>query len=217
MTTTSGEKTMTSPELPDIWAEAWEDTQVDMKNRLGEEGLSQVFRTANKRKPEDKAWWYTNGLEMFKSYKKWRDETDWEIWEAPDKRPAIELVMEVYFGTALVKMALDRIMILPDGELVVLDLKTGSRTPSTTLQLGFYAVGVEIMFGVRPKYGSYWMARKGEPTELVDLSWYTRDRLTRLAEMFNHARKEGVFVPNINHCSFCGYTKHCEWYRKEES
>ncbi len=96
------------------------------------------------------------------------------------------------------------------------DLKTGSRTPSTTLQLGFYSVGIELTYGVKPKYGSYWMARKGEPTPIVDLSWYTSDRLIRLAEMFNRARYEGLFVPNISNCSLCGYTAHCEWYKKEE-
>ena len=56
----------------------------------------------------------------------------------------------INFGTVPVKMALDRIMQLPDGELVVLDLKTGSRTPSTTLQLGFYSVGIEPYFGLTP-------------------------------------------------------------------
>ncbi len=207
---------MTSIDLPKYWSDAWENTLEDVRQRVGDEAMQQQFRTANKRKPEDKAWWYTNGLEMLKKYQSWRQESDWKIWTAPDGQPAIELNMMVNFGTVPVKMALDRIMQLPDGELVVLDLKTGSRTPSTTLQLGFYSVGIELTYGVKPKYGSYWMARKGEPTPIVDLSWYTSDRLIRLAEMFNRARYEGLFVPNISNCSLCGYTAHCEWYKKEE-
>jgi hypothetical protein len=207
---------MTSIDLPKYWSDAWENTLEDVRQRVGDEAMQQQFRTANKRKPEDKAWWYTNGLEMLKKYQSWRQESDWKIWTAPDGQPAIELNMMVNFGTVPVKMALDRIMQLPDGELVVLDLKTGSRTPSTTLQLGFYSVGIELTYGVKPKYGSYWMARKGEPTPVVDLSWYTSDRLIRLAEMFNRARYEGLFVPNISNCSLCGYTAHCEWYKKEE-
>jgi len=207
---------MTSIDLPKYWSDAWENTLEDVRQRVGDEAMQQQFRTANKRKPEDKAWWYTNGLEMLKKYQSWRQESDWKIWTAPDGQPAIELNMMINFGTVPVKMALDRIMQLPDGELVVLDLKTGSRTPSTTLQLGFYSVGIELTYGVKPKYGSYWMARKGEPTPVVDLSWYTSDRLIRLAEMFNRARYEGLFVPNISNCSLCGYTAHCEWYKKEE-
>lgn len=207
---------MTSIDLPKYWSDAWENTLEDVRQRVGDDAMQQQFRTANKRKPEDKAWWYTNGLEMLKKYQSWRQESDWKIWTAPDGQPAIELNMMINFGTVPVKMALDRIMQLPDGELVVLDLKTGSRTPSTTLQLGFYSVGIELTYGVKPKYGSYWMARKGEPTPIVDLSWYTSDRLIRLAEMFNRARYEGLFVPNISNCSLCGYTAHCEWYKKEE-
>lgn len=207
---------MTSIDLSKYWSDAWENTLEDVRQRVGDDGMQQEFRTANKRKPEDKAWWYTNGLEMLKKYQSWRQESDWKIWTAPDGQPAIELNMMINFGTVPVKMALDRIMQLPDGELVVLDLKTGSRTPPTTLQLGFYSVGIELTYGVKPKYGSYWMARKGEPTPIVDLSWYTSDRLIRLAEMFNRARYEGLFVPNISNCSLCGYTAHCEWYKKEE-
>jgi len=207
---------MTSIDLHKYWSDAWENTLEDVRQRVGDDAMQQQFRTANKRKPEDKAWWYTNGLEMLKKYQSWRQESDWKIWTAPDGQPAIELNMMINFGTVPVKMALDRIMQLPDGELVVLDLKTGSRTPSTTLQLGFYSVGIELTYGVKPKYGSYWMARKGEPTPIVDLEWYTSDRLIRLAEMFNRARYEGLFVPNISNCSLCGYTQHCEWYKKEE-
>ena len=202
--------------LEQHWVKAWADTEIEIRERVGEEGMKQQFRTANKRKPEDKAWWYTNGLEMLKGYHKWRETSDWKIWTAPDGNPAIELSMMVNFGNAPVKMALDRIMQMPDGELVVLDLKTGSRTPSTTLQLGFYSVGIELTYGIKPKYGSYWMARKGEPTPVANLEWYTTDRLIRLAEMFNRARYEAMFVPNISNCSLCGYTQHCEWYRKEE-
>lgn len=202
--------------LEDIWKNAWTNTETEMRDRIGPNWNEKEFRSANKRKPEDKAWWYTNGLEMLKNYQRWRATSDWKIWTAPDGKPAIELVMQVNFGTALVKMALDRIMQRPDGELVVLDLKTGSRTPSTTLQLGFYSVGIELTYGIKPKFGSYWMARKGEPTEPVSLEWYTKDRLIRLAEMFNRARYEGMFIPNISNCSLCGYTAHCEWYKKEE-
>lgn len=202
--------------LEEYWKFAWTNTETEIRERVGNDMFGKEFRTANKRKPEGKEWWYTNGLEMLKNYRKWRETSDWKIWTAPDGKPAIELNMLINFGNTPVKMALDRIMQMPDGELVVLDLKTGSRTPSTTLQLGFYSVGIELTYGIKPKFGSYWMARKGEPTPVANLEWYTTDRLIRLAEMFNRARYEALFVPNISNCSLCGYTQHCEWYRKEE-
>ena len=61
---------MTSIDLPKYWSDAWENTLEDVRQRVGDEAMQQQFRTANKRKPEDKAWWYTNGLEMLKKYQK---------------------------------------------------------------------------------------------------------------------------------------------------
>jgi len=202
----------------EYWKKAWTATGEDFTERLGEDGLNQPFRSAKakSKSPEDKDWWFTNGFEMFKSYQQWRARSDWKVWTTPTNEPAIELYMNVQHNDFSIKMTLDRVMELPNGDLVVLDVKTGSRTPSTFLQLGFYAVGVELIYGVRPKYGSYWMARKGEPTEPASLDFFSKERILSLAEKFDRQRKQGNFLPNIQHCSICGYTKHCEWFNKEE-
>lgn len=200
----------------EYWQNAWSTTTAEFTERLGEEGMKQPFRSAKPKSPEDKEWWFTNGFEMFKSYQLWRKSSDWEVWTTPSNEPAIELTMQLNQKDFSIKMTLDRVMKRPDGELVVLDLKTGSRTPSTFLQLGFYAVGIEITTGIRPKYGSYWMARKGEPTEPVSLDFFTKERILSLAEKFDRQRKQGNFLPNINHCSICGYTQHCEWYNRKD-
>jgi len=206
---------MNQDEIASDWSHAWAHTEAEMRERLGDEGMAQPFRTANPRNPEDKNWWYINGLEMFKSWITWRATSDWKIWELPDGSPAVELTMNIELGGVPIKMTLDRVMVTPNGELVVVDVKTGSRKPDSQLQLGFYAVGVEITYGIRPTLGAYWMARKGVTTEPESLEFYTVDRLTELVTMFDRARKDGIFLPNFNHCIRCGYKAHCEWYPKE--
>ena len=214
-TTKRGDNDMSDDLIAQHWSNAWAHTEAEMRERLGDDGMAQPFRSANARNPEDKNWWYINGLQMLKSWVAWRSTTDWKIWELPDGSPAVELTMNIELGGVPIKMTLDRVMVTPNGELVVVDVKTGSRKPDSQLQLGFYAVGVEITYGVRPTLGAYWMARKGVTTEPESLEHYTVDRLTKLVTTFDRARKEGIFLPNFNHCIRCGYKVHCEWYPKE--
>jgi RecB family exonuclease len=111
-------------------------------------------------------------------------------------------------------MFIDRVMVTPDGELVVLDLKTGARTPSSDLQLAVYAAGIERKYGVRPTYGAYWMAREGITSQLSPLAYLPADRIEALVENFDKARKAGIFLPNTTNCFYCGVAQYCEWSKK---
>jgi hypothetical protein len=105
-------------------------------------------------------------------------------------------------------------MINPDGELIVLDIKTGVRTPSSDLQLAFYAAGMEEMLGIRPRYGAYWMARAGQTSELIDLDYFTKDNIIDIVTKFDTARKQELFIPNLNHCIMCNVKDQCKYKRK---
>jgi hypothetical protein len=96
------------------------------------------------------------------------------------------------------------------GELVVVDLKTGSRRPSNHVQLGFYRAGLVARYGLDIRFGSYYMARTGELTHYVNLSTWTPDLAGRLLEQFRQAIKAEVFIPNITPlCKTCAVQRGC--------
>lgn len=163
---------------------------------------------------EDGSWWEANGPKMLESWLAWRKGSGWSMWYPEEDTPAIELGIEYQVGDAEIKMFIDRVMVTPDGELVVLDLKTGARTPSSDLQLAVYAAGIERKYGVRPAYGAYWMAREGITSQLSPLDYLPADRIEALVENFDKARKAGIFLPNTTNCFYCSVAQYCEWSKK---
>jgi hypothetical protein len=104
-----------------------------------------------------------------------------------------------------------------NGQLVICDLKTSQQTPSSSLQLGFYKLGIEQTFGVEVKWGNYYMARGNSTSEMVDLSEYTYDKMEYLIKQFDTARKTGIFLPNTNNCQYmCGLTEYCQFSTKKD-
>lgn len=162
---------------------------------------------------ENLDWWRQHGLEMLNTY--WNNNIaiareGWDLWEVTPGSPAVELVFNVPIGDVLVKGAIDRVYINPDGEMVITDIKTGSRKPESAMQLGVYAVAIEYMTGVKPILGNYYMARKGESTEQVSLLHYT---MGMLENIFGNAKKmieAEIFLPHVSSlCNACGVRKHC--------
>lgn len=196
------------------WNEAWTKLQEEQlkKTKVNQSEWKAAGR-ATKANPnkEDGEWWNTNGSSMVDSWINWRTSIDWKIWEAQPGLPAIELALTPIWNDVPVQMHIDRVMVTSDGELVVLDIKTGSRTPASDLQLAFYAAGMETMLGVRPQYGTYWMARDGGISELINLDKYTTADIIDMVTKFDNARKQEIFLPNLNHCVMCGVVKDCKW------
>lgn len=160
---------------------------------------------------EDGTWWSVNGSLMFDAWVNWRQTSHWKIWEASPGVPAIELGLTPIWNDVPVQMHIDRVMVTPEGELVVLDIKTGASQPKSELQLAFYAAGMEELVGVRPKYGAYWMAREGNILGLIDLDKYPKSDIVDIVTKFDNARKQEIFLPNFNHCVMCGVSKDCKW------
>lgn len=198
-----------------LWLEAWERLTTRQINATGQQ--PDVWRAggrATKEYPdkENGDWWARNGAEMVQNWINWREQSHGlQLWVTPQGIPAIELAVNISLNDVPIKMALDRVMVTQTGELVVVDLKTGKNTPSSSFQLGMYAVGMEITFGIRPQYGTYWAARDGVTTELIDLSEWTIERVTGIVSMFDNARKAGIFVPNFDHCKMCNFTSVCKY------
>lgn len=163
---------------------------------------------------EDQSWWLANGPGMFNKWVDWRRGSGWEI-ATFDDRPAIEFEIDFPVNDDfVVRMIIDRVMVNQSGELAVVDLKSGSRSPASDLQLAVYAAGMEKMLGVRPQFGTYWMARDGATTPLADIDHLSTDRIVGVLQMFDQARKSKIFLPNLKECGYCGVAEYCEWSKK---
>jgi hypothetical protein len=195
-----------------LWDKAWKQCAdgVDLTNARVGGRTSKAFPNR-----ENVDFWQSTGPEWVQEYIQWRQANhNWRIWHTPEGAPAIELGLTPTFAGVPVKMVIDRVFNV-DGELVVVDLKTSQQTPASSLQLGFYRLGIQQVLGVEVKYGAYWMARQGGTTPLIDLTKYTEDKLEYLVSNFDKARKAGIFIPNQNNCNRCGLTEHCEFSSKK--
>lgn len=196
----------------ELWDKAWaqESEGKDLTN-------ARVGGRATKANPnkEDVTFWQATGPQWVQAYIDWRKANpDWKLWKTPQGTPAIELAMLPDFAGVPVKMILDRVFEV-NGELVIVDLKTSQQTPTNTLQLGFYKVGMLKTFGIDVKWGTYWMARQHGVSPLVSLEKYTEDKLEYLVSGFDKARKAGIFLPNTNNCQYkCGLTDYCTFSTK---
>lgn len=196
----------------ELWDKAWalESEGKDLTN-------ARVGGRATKANPqkEDVNFWQATGPQWVQAYIDWRKANpNWKLWKTPQGAPAIELAMLPEFAGVPVKMILDRVFEV-NGELVIVDLKTSQQTPTNTLQLGFYKVGMLKTFGIDVKWGTYWMARQHGVSPLVSLEQYTEDKLEYLVAGFDKARKAGIFLPNTNNCQYkCGLTAHCQFSTK---
>lgn len=204
--------------LNEIWTLHWgkQYTQTLDRNVHQDDWRSAGRVTAKTPNKEDGAWWYENGLLFLNAWVQWRDKYGWKIISLGDK-PAIELEIIADFNGVPVKMTIDRVMQTPTGELVVVDLKTGSRTPESDLQLGFYASGIEKVYGIRPSHGAYWMARQGEVGPILPLESYGVETIGRMVRLFDKARKSGIFIPNFSHCKLCALKDQCAWRNGRDS
>lgn len=194
-----------------LFLEGFYQSRADYGNVPANEIRSAGRPTKVNPRGEDELWWLTNGPQMVQRWIDWRQASGWEIWTAPDGRPGIELELMPVFGEVPVKMIIDRVFTIPETRVpVVVDLKSGKRTPASDLQLAFYAAGIKAEFGISIEHGAYWMARTGELTPVQSIARYTVPLLTHWVRQFAFARSSGIYLPNITElCRACGVNRYC--------
>lgn len=196
------------------WEQAWEQQVKEQWANTGvDESEWRAAGRATKANPnkEDGVWWQANGSKMVDNWIAFRNGANgWTMFEH-NGIPAIELAVNPVWNDVPVQMHIDRVMVNPDGELVVLDIKTGARTPSSEMQLAFYAAGMEEVLGIRPRWGAYWMAREGIVSEMIDLDKFPKSYVVDIVTKFDTARKSGIFIPNFSHCVMCNIKDKCKW------
>jgi putative RecB family exonuclease len=156
---------------------------------------------------------YHIGLEQVEKFMAWRECPGQEIWVTPDGQPAIELAFKIELDGILVRGFIDAVVVV-DGQLRVRDYKTGN-TPGDDFQLGVYALAVEVLFGVRPLTGDYFMAGKkgkaAKTTAPYDLSHWSRETVTARFHEVEARIQAGDFEPDPepSKCGFCDVSYHC--------
>lgn len=157
-------------------------------------------------------WWMDNGPAMVQSWIDWRESSGWHLWELPDGRAAVEVELLITLpGGYPVKMFIDRVMVTPAGQIVVLDIKTG-RIPETAEQLGLYAFGLAQEYGeqYKPTWGYFWHPDKGHGSP-QSIEMYTGEYLAEQARMAVAGINAGCFMakPQNNCANWCGVAKFC--------
>lgn len=161
------------------------------------------------------------GPEMVQAFIDWWEyNPDVEIWHTPDGVPAIELPIEVMFGSVEVRMYIDLVLQIGTA-LVVVDWKTGAKLPANNRQLGIYASGIELKYGIRPRYGTWFMNRgigsgKTKPKTFfqrpveLDRPQFSVPYLTAEFEMAGRGIEAGVFPAKPGDgCGRCGVAYAC--------
>ena len=197
-----------------LWYQAWLESKGDIDLTNARVGGRATKANPNK---EDVTFWQSQGPKWVEAYIAWRKQnSNWKIWTAPDGNQGIELALTPVVAGVPVKMIIDRVFEV-NGELVIVDLKTSQNTPTSSLQLGFYKLGLEQTFGIEVKWGTYYMSRGNNISEMVDLSEYTYDKMEYLITQFDKARKNAIFLPNTNSCQYmCGLTEYCQFSIKKD-
>lgn len=160
---------------------------------------------------------YHIGLEQVAKFVAWRESPGQEIWVTPEGEPAIELAFQVELGGIMVRGFIDAVVVV-DGKPRVRDYKTGN-SPGDDFQLGVYALAIEILYGVRPETGDYFMAGKkgkpAKPTAAYDLSFWTREAVTARFHEVEAQIQAGNFepLPEPSKCGFCDVNLSCPAFR----
>lgn len=198
-----------------LFAEAFEAEVLGVAEEYPDTATwSAAGRGKNKAHPqgEDGDWWRTNGPLMVANWVKWRTDSGWKIWTTPDGVPAIELEITVpRSGGTPLRAIIDRVMINPQyNEPVILDVKSGARTPESDLQLGVYKYAIFRQYGIDIRRGTYWLARKGEIMPPFNLARLTPRLIDLWYDRFELAASLGIFIPRPTvRCRACSYREYC--------
>lgn len=198
--------------LTEKWLEVFNDAVKDIEERTGippADWKTAGRKTIARPEGEDLSWWQSDGLKQVEAYQKWYESSGWQIATMPDGRPGIEWASDVHFGGTPVRFIVDAIYQVGE-DLVIVDYKTGSRTPFGAIQAGLYASGIERATGIRPKWGAFFMTRTGTLDDLMDLSHLTMDYFDYVFSAMNNSILNGYFPPSVgDSCRMCSFTAQC--------
>jgi hypothetical protein len=168
---------------------------------------------------ENKDWWLENGPKFVELWTLWRDQSGLKISEFANTETG-EMIPGIELDTwaerpergLYLKSCIDRVMEDENGNLYIVDLKTGSSTDPWPLQMALNNLGLVEQYGVRAKYAGFWHSRKGGVEKWFDLDDYPDDFLWDIVEKAKKIRDLELFIPapHSNLCAnACGVRQFC--------
>lgn len=167
---------------------------------------------------KDVVWWNHFGPICLDKWVAWRKETGYEI-AVLGNEPAIELKFQIMAGKTPVTGCIDRVFKDQAGNLIVVDLKFGSRPQTSSIQPVTYALGLSGTYGVDPKYVTFW--RPWEKTEdkkpspsggTTPYLTVTGERMAYAGHLFEMADRgiaNGIYMPDPDSCGICPVADFC--------
>jgi hypothetical protein len=203
----------------DVAAEFNAAFDVAIADLVAESGLpvSEWFKSGVSKPETAIENWRKLGPESVQNFIDWWEGNNYSVWLTPDDRPAIELELDVMFGSVPVKAYIDLVAV-NDEHLAVIDSKSGAVVPDSPQQLGFYASMLELKYGIRPLMGAHFMTRGAgrnkdifltEPRPLsgpeLSIEFFTNQ-----LEAMERGRAADGFVARVGkHCGMCDVAQFC--------
>jgi hypothetical protein len=226
------------------WEDYWQEALDETKARQPSFDESEYYCSgrASKAWPnkEGPDWWAENGPKFVKSWARWLDASGLEIWEWPDDEgtlvPGIEyeVMAERHFEpekdwigdstyvmqtppSLYVKSIIDRILWdSTNGDLYLVDLKSGSQTPAWPRQMALNNLGFKQSVATPTERGAqwagFWSARKGGlGGDWTDLSRFSDEWMWDQVAKAHAMREQHLFIaqPSNLCASACGVKQFC--------
>lgn len=160
-------------------------------------------------------WVEVLGPSMMEKYENWVYTNDLTIavglpQDASGQTIGVEYQVSYHVGGVEVLSYIDRIMQDADGNIGVVDIKTGARKQRTA-QLPTYILGLQKA-GVPATWGSLYYARKGEHEKPRFFTAWDENRLSYLYAQAEAMRAQGFYLPNPSEdCAWCSVRDHCDY------
>ena len=167
-----------------------------------------------KTEPQTHDWWRENGVPQVAGWANFAVENGYRP-AVFDGVPAAELAVAAHYGSLEddrieVKGFIDLVAQTPEGGLVMIDFKTGSRAVTTAQQMGLYACSMDLIGLPRPAVGAYWMTRKDSFGTFFDLSKYTIEYFSETFRQLRLGIDQGIFIASLaDHCRICDVADAC--------
>lgn len=143
----------------------------------------------------------------------WLENSPWDIWIAEDGQPGIELGLTFQVGDQTVTGSIDRVLVNPQGDLAIVDLKGGAWVPKDLSQPELYAFGLKQKFGVDALQGGFFMTR----TNKIEKWGWLSPNEDLLAHKFNvtaQRAEQGLVMWDTEMCDYmCSVRDHCPIYK----
>lgn len=217
----------TAPTLDDMVRVAEDAFRADINERLAETPNAEYWQSSGPYKgPDDIPRRFKDLRRHLGNFLMIRKHTGRPIWRPDGETPAVEWPIELDLDGVKVIGSADRIteVVEPSGEvvdLVIEDVKAGSKTPEDPGQLATYAEAARRKTGLPVRDGVYLMtAKKPTPTGRVSAAQVVKKDLTTipvevLTERF-HRADEGIKAGNWDpkpgeQCRRCSVASSCEF------